>query len=364
MKVASIEPSKLPSSEPLAVVLHSGTSQPRWYTEYRKFHSSSLAIRSEDVKYLVYVCSGTCGGIGDRLSGMISTFYVAVTLRRIFLIMHNNPFPLEATLRHNEIDWRCKNHLVGLTTQTVNMVDNTQREKLDEILEAHDTNTTVIYVHVNRFSLGMVTWKASADSAHNPLWGSMHRIHATDKHSKRLALDKAPNALSFAFHALFKFAHSVKERYDQHLRELNLLDAQTMHMPFIAIHGRLGGFSPKSVNTAEWSDPSRHKIQDVPVFINCAANLSQQISGIAREEIPLVVVSDNVAFKEEAVILDKRVRYLNVTLSHIDKSTLSAGNSVEILEQGNIDAFADRFTISRLNVSPVHKALSAVWQRL
>lgn len=58
-------------------------------------------------KYLVYTCSGRspCGGWGDRLRGIVSTYVMAVLTNRVFAINMTSPCPLTTWLRPNLIPW-------------------------------------------------------------------------------------------------------------------------------------------------------------------------------------------------------------------------------------------------------------------
>ncbi|XP_033755998.1 uncharacterized protein LOC117338778 [Pecten maximus] len=60
--------------------------------------------------YMVYTCNNEssvqCGGWSDRLSGILSTFVIALLTKQRFLIHHNHSFLLEEFLAPNEYDWR------------------------------------------------------------------------------------------------------------------------------------------------------------------------------------------------------------------------------------------------------------------
>ena len=56
-----------------------------WLQPYVDFHADAVQSlrRAHCVPSLVYVCDKNCGGVGDRMSGIISAFYLAVALDRV-----------------------------------------------------------------------------------------------------------------------------------------------------------------------------------------------------------------------------------------------------------------------------------------
>ncbi|EKX39678.1 hypothetical protein GUITHDRAFT_143268 [Guillardia theta CCMP2712] len=55
---------------------------------------------------LVYVCKGGCGGMGDRMIGMLNVYLLSVVLNRCFRIHSIHPDYLERWLVPNDYDWR------------------------------------------------------------------------------------------------------------------------------------------------------------------------------------------------------------------------------------------------------------------
>merc|ERR1719329_378221 len=78
-----------------------------WLQPYIDFHADAVkSLRNGHcVPSLVYVCEKNCGGIGDRMSGIISAFYLAVALDRAFFIDYKSPFPLTETLVPKTMRW-------------------------------------------------------------------------------------------------------------------------------------------------------------------------------------------------------------------------------------------------------------------
>ena len=89
---------------------------PVWIQAYWERHERAIAKLRETQsskiidanKYLVYECKSSqrlCGGLGDRLKGMVMLFYVAMVTGRILLIDAVEPFPLQQTVQPNHIFW-------------------------------------------------------------------------------------------------------------------------------------------------------------------------------------------------------------------------------------------------------------------
>lgn len=59
----------------------------------------------------IYMADGrmNCGGMFDRLKGMVSIYALSIAQRKTFGINHVIPFCLEDYLQPNDYDWRCNN---------------------------------------------------------------------------------------------------------------------------------------------------------------------------------------------------------------------------------------------------------------
>ena len=68
-----------------------------------------LSIQTSSNQILTYYCAKDCGGWGDRLRGITSTYILAVLLRRRFLIDMQYPCHLSNFLTPNLIDWQSIN---------------------------------------------------------------------------------------------------------------------------------------------------------------------------------------------------------------------------------------------------------------
>ncbi len=87
---------------------------PDWIKSYIQWHDHQLRFNASDYNFLVYSCTkqgGSCGGIGDRLNGMIQSFYMAMCNQRVFLIEYDTPYSLTTSLLPNYIHWNASHNI-------------------------------------------------------------------------------------------------------------------------------------------------------------------------------------------------------------------------------------------------------------
>ncbi|XP_060085633.1 uncharacterized protein LOC132565044 [Ylistrum balloti] len=94
--------------------------------------------------YMVYDCShrwsGSCGGWSDRLSGILSTYMLAILTNRKFLINFDNPCPLENYFEPKSYDWRYNKTLLGSKpSRNYHLKDNNGWKIIDVLLTANST---------------------------------------------------------------------------------------------------------------------------------------------------------------------------------------------------------------------------------
>jgi hypothetical protein len=95
-------------SPPAPMSYKEGT--PLWLRAYIDYHRTSLLKEQQTTtKYLRWVCrDGGCGGTGDRLSGIIQAFYMAMCTNRTLLVEWTAPDALQQYLEPRFIQWNAK----------------------------------------------------------------------------------------------------------------------------------------------------------------------------------------------------------------------------------------------------------------
>ncbi|BGO95735.1 hypothetical protein NBRC10512_001570 [Rhodotorula toruloides] len=78
----------------------------KWLDDYQKLHAEMLAGEREP-KFISYHCETgmNCGGLGDRLLGMTSTFFFGLITQRAFLSEWQSPIPLDIIFDSPHVNW-------------------------------------------------------------------------------------------------------------------------------------------------------------------------------------------------------------------------------------------------------------------
>ena len=95
------------------------------WQEYAKFHKSVLSGKVKG-KYLIYKCTHhTCGGYGNRISGITVLLVYAMLTKRVLLLDMTIPVDINLYFLPEAIEW---NHAVptGLGTQNINLMNSKQ----------------------------------------------------------------------------------------------------------------------------------------------------------------------------------------------------------------------------------------------
>ncbi len=337
------DPNDISGGGPLLVPLAEVNPESlRWLENYITMHNaatSRLPAVDAGSKFIVYVCEAGCGGIGDRLSGLMSVFYLAVAMKRVFLIDYSSPVDLELTLVPKRMRWNCSKLLpADVHTSTVQMVDTT--DKIGNVGHLHKLDlegTTIIRIKINRYWLGMHLWARTCDKRNiNQTVDNLLLITSID--SCDADMTSTPSiTFALAFNALFTFSSSVLLRAQGLYTEMNLDPSE----PYVAMHVRLGGSVQK--NTAlGWEDPKRHDLDDVKHFISCAKSRAAQL---LNQSVPIVLFTDRDEIKSDPVLRENGIISASSTsVIHVDRSLATDKNKTL---QGNIDTFAELYVLSR-----------------
>ena len=197
---------------------------------YSTFHERGLEILKSggDVKFLVYDChNSNCGGLGNRIAGMINAFFVAVATDRILIINHTQPFPIEDTLLPRSIQWNSTRFIPdSLSTMTINLMDAPNEvNTFERVFDARSLAFDVLKLRVNTYFISLSLWLQTQDipsHLHRKLFvGSLHR------RSQQLAqcsvtATTATETFHLGFKSLFQFSSDVLRRTDEMIAGLML----------------------------------------------------------------------------------------------------------------------------------------------
>jgi hypothetical protein len=293
---------------------------PTWMQDYVEFYHSQLEVSvttgktslKPDAKYLLWTCrlkSGrakeSCGGIGDRLNGIVQGLYMAICTNRVLLV-----------------DWEYPDRLTAL-----------EPALLPWILTVNVPPSGIIKTIDNRKDKYLLDPSMLPDDAQGlELWGNLWLYEPIVRQTKCLreywkqhgGLDDSTLLYQTAFWTLFQWSPAIVQHATDLKRRAGLTTTSTStstttHVatdgtrspvrPYIALHVRTG-------KGASWVDPKRHAgEEDLRRFYQCARTIQQGIrdlcpplSPLASQEheqqqqqqplLDVYVASDNTATKE------------------------------------------------------------------
>ena len=255
------------------------------------------------------------------MSGIISAFYLAIALDRAFFIDYKSPFPLTETLVPKTMRWdynvkrKCiTNNSFRSNENEIFMVDSENpHQVLRRIEQLHERGTSTIWLHVNRYYVGILLWMVPSSlklSERAAAAFESGMIRKLDHYcpGRNAIENNAGYTFSFAFTQLFDFAPEVKDRALHMIQELALgADAE-----FIAVHIRIGGRPKKSRRVVGWIDPKRHEIEDAATFFDCADSKRCNAESISNSS-PIVLFSDSEELKKAPIVATRGVRVVKST---------------------------------------------------
>jgi len=317
-----------------------------WMETYASMHKNAIHSLPDTRRnlFLIYVCDGECGGLGDRLSGLMSAFYLAIALQRVFLIEYTSPVDLELTLVPNRINWNSSKLLPqGLHTEGLTLIDTPNRRgALLHLKKLHAADTQVIRMKNNRYWLGMYLWLQETNVTYETvgarathLRGALSSLQIPPIETFQRAEERSTDTFAFGFSFLFHFSPEVKLRTLDIYKELDVDPTKD----YVAIHARIGGRVKTNNQTLGWDDPERHKLEDIDKFVFCAKSKAGHVEGSP----PIVLFSDNEELK--TLVSSKNVKTTNSSkIIHVDRSV--SKDSAKMV-QGNIHTFAELYVLSK-----------------
>ncbi|XP_032221833.2 uncharacterized protein LOC116604074 isoform X2 [Nematostella vectensis] len=292
-----------------------------WTREYQLLHAESLTSTSKDRKFLVYNClghGGGCGGYGNRMSALVSTFFLAVLLNRTFLIHWGGPEELEKLLEPHMIDWRYDERIVKSlygrkTYWGLERIGGYGRRKIFRWQESQ-FQSWIKHVNFTEYFDRPVEQVETIWYFANQLWSNP----ILKKYAMSLGVGiwrhDYPYALTgCAFSFLFKKSKSLRDDFKKAKREIRL------HRPIIGIHiitsdHHFGSRNPYSVRTR---DPL--KVFDCAQRVEDA--LKKKYSELKVANFTWFLAADNKKVKDQAVdIYPRKVSTLQLTPRHLDLS--------------------------------------------
>jgi hypothetical protein len=252
-----------------------------------------------------------CGGVGDRINGIIQSFLTAICTDRVFLI--DGWEGLDHYLEPRHIAWPI-DHVASVppSKQVIRAMDNRKNPFLIEpsVSRQYDSDRGI--------EMWTNLWMNETVWARSHCWNEY-----VNRFEGRAGTD--PYLFRTAFHALFRWTPAVLRATDQ------LTQWAGITGPYIAMHIRTG-------SGLSWKDPARHAAEeDWTQFAACARKLQAAVATILSDcsSLPIYLASDHPAVKETLLQEHDSIKTVrNLDVVHVDKSRkelLQNTNAAELI---------------------------------
>ena len=295
------------------------------WQDYAQFHKSVLSGK-EKAKYLIYDCTHkTCGGYGNRISGITVLLIYAMLTKRALLLNMTIPVDINLYFSPNAIEW---NHVVptGLRTQHINLMNSKNFIPYYKTFEAvvFDDQYDIVNVQIN-FGMFYFITKMNDNLLHNMITILNLRTHYD------LVL-----LYGCAFNYLFKYQPKTIEAIETLQSQLGLETGK-----FVALHVRS--------RIGDKYQPLHLKYE--PMF-ECAALAAKAMSQkLSIPKVPIFLAADHpevtkyaMQHYNDSIVLSK------APLFHIDFTKYSGDNASHQYDDAMIGILSDIEICSRAGV--------------
>jgi len=313
---------------------------------YIRFHKSAIedGKLKDGFRYVVYTCSNKsketwvkkCGGVGDRVLGMVKAFYFAMITRRVLLIDSEFPVPLKNYLNPSFVRWDAE---FPMTKKTIDGLRND------------------LPIGYNKDIRGYYLLKCNG-------WGtkkltdilSSKLMRALERKNGRIKLYSEDNSRAFhqAFWALFKFDDAVLSRADEMKEDAGLAfgrnnisapiqERRKKEIAYVGLHSRQSDASIPGVRLKLDTIVTKHRITGTGDLLKCYSTFRRQFPG---EYQAAYIASNDYNIKKLMKGKETTIHYPpKVKIFHVDLSTREeAGNprmSKDKVHNGFLDTLAE-----------------------
>ena len=295
---------------------------------------------------------GVSGGFGDRLRGMVTTYYLAVMTNSSFAVHWTHPY----NLRDYFIVASCNAHERSRNHDQIPTIEVTAIDSLASTpLPANGAITrTAIdnWKYFSEFSFMEDTGENVEIHTNSFHWKEVVRHPAFRKRAASLGLSNLTQAELFKL-AIDELLHSptstVRESFDsvkQRLAGGSHEEESNASVPYIGVQIRLGGRNGGAVSG--WDDPARHSLEDVDCFAAEAVRLCHKTH---IKSIFVTADSDEAVRKFEDAVAEKSagecsscpppiVAQVPGSIGHTDRSTVSSEHAGDVWLKSILDWWA------------------------
>lgn len=233
---------------------------------------------------MIYSCQSFCGGWGDRLRGILSTYILALLTDRQFVIDMNYPCAISRVLQPNFVNWTWFTYpkSANRTRLTINTMPSWQKAYRNEIADTIKSKNLLelwssyddIYISSNSDYMFLAFRNIHLANQSRKLLGRIPLSHATMQ-----------NLFSFIYELLFQPSLAVIQRVDQ-----ILFVSRNQHL--ICLHVRIGknptnpfdhAFTAR-VNTTQTmlTFTDRYMLNKTSSFVFITSDSGQAVSDVLR----------------------------------------------------------------------------------
>jgi hypothetical protein len=259
-------------------------------------------------KELVFWCTYWCGGIGDRIAGLTTVFYMALVLRRKFSIWMPKPVQMNTLFEPNKYNW--KNLQEPHCDYRLNAVDRRALLRLNDIngtLDIFATKTTVC-ISVNH--MGISTLVQTNPDLFGTQPPSFHYAPYFGEAFRFLFLPSA--RLNVAVEQL---------RSNAQLPPFSCFACPSTSPPWYAIHFRTG-------NGTNWVDPIRDKMSATMNIVDCFKKSKSALNWPTAKHTVYVASDNHFAKKNLAYAIDNAT-FAQLPIAHTDRSNANMNGHYE-----------------------------------
>jgi hypothetical protein len=368
---------------------HEGRQQqtPRFQVAPRRdgFTTERQTNTHAQPRLLTYRCNGqSCGGIGDRLQGIVQTFYMAVCSNRIFTIDWHE----RAAASTNDDNDKSSSRTMGLERYVLpshvhwNAAVLNQAQGEPILIQAmdHRNNSLLIEPHIQLARYDHVLLSTNLWMGDTFVQGSCWQTYRSQFAVAPNEDESAAALYRWALNALFQWSPSVVATAATLRQRAQLPDLTTTTQmaatPFVALHIRTGWLGDRGAaaqrqaqarhaNPAEWSQflQCGHRVRDALVARWCRSFDNRNDARKTRNEptLHLYLASDDRSVKEALLKEDPSLKtVLDLNLHHVD--SLSRGDAND---DGALAAWSELYllhqAVCRVQSRSKYSTVAALW---
>lgn len=297
------------------------------------------STQNDQTRHLVFWCTDWCGGIGDRVAGITTVFYMALILNRKFSIWMPGPVPINTIFEPNKYNWT--NAREPFCDNRLNAVDSIELLRLTEVKADSNMHQNFFSVCVSVNLLGITPLV----NANPDIFGMQPEMFNVAKYFGE--------AFRFLFLPTMRLAESVEKlRRSAHLPPFACFACPSSSSPWYAVHFRTG-------NGTSWVDPVRDNLSAITNVVNCFKRSALALGWEVTKDT-VYIASDNHFAKKNLARAIENSTLVDLPIAHTDRSDASIRGHYEAWTEFALLTHATCLVTSRSGYSE-YAAFAGAW---